>query len=376
MKRASRAAFASILFLMGCGGADLPDEVDDNGEGVESVALGEELISGEGTFKYSTFGGNGRTCRTCHGDQSGTISPGEVQTLFALSPGAPLFRSLDSDDGVGNSYTRLRNFATIRVKLQLPSGVSIAEAPGATSVTLERGIPTTFNTPALDNVLMLDGRAPSLQAQANDAIHTHAQSTVEPTTSQLDAIASYEKTLFSRGSLAFFASGGPAPTLPQGSTDAQKRGRAFFENVPFTPPSFAGFCAQCHSGPMLNQANESNHANLPVGARFANVLVSEFNARNLPVRSFVFPGPNGSVTVTSPDPGRALITGNAADANLFKIPTLWGVKNTAPYFHDNSAATLEAVAAHYNQFLLAISSGAFSFSAQDQADMVAYLKLL
>jgi cytochrome c peroxidase len=110
-----------------------------------------------------------------------------------------------------------------------------------------------------------------------------------------------------------------------------------------------------------------------VGARFANVLVSEFNARNLPVRSFVFPG---NVTVTSPDPGRALITGNAADANFFKIPTLWGVKNTAPYFHDNSAATLDAVAEHYNQFLIAASAGAIFFSAQDKADLVAFMKLL
>jgi cytochrome c peroxidase len=31
----------------------------------------------------------------------------------------------------------------------------------------------------------------------------------------------------------------------------------------------------------------------------------------------------------------------------FDVPTLFGVARTAPYFHDNSAATLEDVVRHY-----------------------------
>jgi cytochrome c peroxidase len=37
-------------------------------------------------------------------------------------------------------------------------------------------------------------------------------------------------------------------------------------------------------------------------------------------------------------------------ANQFKIPTLWGVKDTAPYFHDNGARTLRNAVAHYQRF--------------------------
>jgi len=37
-------------------------------------------------------------------------------------------------------------------------------------------------------------------------------------------------------------------------------------------------------------------------------------------------------------------------ANQFKIPTLWGVKDTAPYFHDNGAKTLRDAVAHYQRF--------------------------
>ena len=62
--------------------------------------------------------------------------------------------------------------------------------------------------------------------------------------------------------------------------------------------------------------------------------------------------------------------------NAFKIPSLWGVRRTAPYFHDNSAKTLDELAAHYARFFEVITQGAVTLSEQDKADMVAYLKLL
>jgi cytochrome c peroxidase len=60
------------------------------------------------------------------------------------------------------------------------------------------------------------------------------------------------------------------------------------------------------------------------------------------------------------------------------------VHKTAPYFHDNSAKTLEDVAAHYNLFFSFTSDPdgpgplppVLSLTPQDQADIVAYLKLL
>jgi hypothetical protein len=49
----------------------------------------------------------------------------------------------------------------------------MAGDPGATAVTLRRGIPSTMNTPALDPVLMYDGRAPDLIEQARGAVQDH-----------------------------------------------------------------------------------------------------------------------------------------------------------------------------------------------------------
>lgn len=40
----------------------------------------------------------------------------------------------------------------------------------------------------------------------------------------------------------------------------------------------------------------------------------------------------------------------ADDWNKLDVPGLHGIRHTAPYFHNNSAATLEEVVDHYIQF--------------------------
>ena len=60
--------------------------------------------------------------------------------------------------------------------------------------------------------------------------------------------------------------------------------------------------------------------------------------------------------------------------NLFKTPSLWGVRHTAPYFHDNSSKTLEEVAEQY-AFMFREFAG-ITLTPQDEADIVAFLRLL
>jgi cytochrome c peroxidase len=118
---------------------------------------------------------------------------------------------------------------------------------------------------------------------------------------------------------------------------------------------------------------------IPTGTRFANVAVSFFNQANNPIRHFIFnEGTADEAHVFSPDPGRALITADPsfADVDAFKISPLRGIRLTAPYFHDNSAKTLEDVAAHYARFFSFVTGGFLQLTQQDQADMVAFMKLL
>ena len=362
------------------------------------VALAGTVVAGQQTtkghegrrlFRKETFGGNGRTCETCHSRGTGTLSPEEVRERFEANPTDPLFLHDGLDDGVSGT-SRIAEHATIRIVRPLPPNIRIAEDPSATSVVLFRGIPGTVNTPALDPALMYDLRARNLSDQALGAIHDHAQNAVEPTEEQLALIAEFQRTderFFSSEALEEFARGGPAPVLPPGKTKSEQRGRLMFVEHEVTPVSTKGICALCHAGPMLNQTSRFN-TGAPPGARIANIGVSERNLLHLPEYTFLIDDGFGDVrAVTMPDLGIPLtnprppgvpppfVRHPAFFAGFFKIPSLWGVKKTAPYVHDNSAKTLEDVAAFYTNMFANVDPP-IQLSRQDEADMVAYLKLL
>lgn len=394
--RPTRAPGALLLsfaaMLTACDQLTIDDDDDDDDRdddpAVATAALepappGQALL-GRLLFELDQFAGNGRTCRTCHSADTGTLSPAQVEAAFQHDPSGPLFRPIDSDDGAGNSYARLRGSATVRITLPLPPNVHIAEHPEQRSVTLNRSIPTVVNS-GLEPVLMLDGRESDLAAQARGAVHAHFENGREPFDLELNLIAAFETTLFSSSAVRRFAEGGPDPVLPKAKTASEKRGKTFFER------GERGLCAQCHSGPMLDTTNDLNVVQ-PGGSRFSTAFVSEFNIAGNPVLTYVFDLDDGrTLTMVSPDPGRGLVTGNpCADVATvcndvtalatFKIPTLHGVGKTAPYFHDNSAATFEDVVNHYEQYFLLTAildnRPEFILTAQDKADIVAFLKLL
>ena len=356
------------------------------------LCLAKRFEEGRRLFDEETFQGNGRTCVTCHGVATGTFSPTDAQKRLAADPGDPLFVHDGLDDGVFGT-SRITEHATVRIEIPLPPRVRLANDPSATSVTLLRGTPTTRNTPALQPVFMYDGRDLTLQEQALGAVHAHAQNAVEPTPLQLDLLAEFQRTsprFFSSLPLFAFAHGGPPPRLPNGVTASERRGRAMFDDVPITPGSTRGLCAMCHSGPMLDVSNEFNIflPGLP-GLRFFGVGVTERNKLNLPTQEYLVDGVDRIVT---PDPGACLT--DPPDPNefppelfgpggpfplviacsLFKTPSLWGIRHTAPFFHDNSSRTLEEVADQYT-FMFNLFAG-ITLTKQDEADIVAFLKLL
>ena len=367
-------------------------------------------LNGKKLFERETFGGNGRTCQTCHSKLTGTLNLDDIQRIIDKGDADKLLihDALD-DNGVGT--TRIQEHATIRYTIPLPPWVSLADDPGATHVTVFRGIPSTLNTPALDPILLHDGRAPTLQEQALGAIRDHYQNAIEPAPAQLDAIAEFQQTdprFFSSPELRRFAAGGPPPELPPGITPAEQRGRTFLVDAPFNPPSKEGICALCHGGPMLNMVNQAHsdfgHGRPKPGVRFFGTGVNIVNAPNNPIRTWIINDRvNPVVTVESPDLGLLLHPNLVLDpshppvpppsavpraffANQFKIPTLWGVKNTAPYFHDNGAKTLHDAVAHYQRFFnfteaqdpvgSATLGGLIVLTDEDVDDIVAYLKLL
>ncbi|MEM9454214.1 MAG: cytochrome c peroxidase [Myxococcota bacterium] len=356
--------------LVAMGGPLADDDDDDDDDGCDDD---DDAPNGKKLFNKETFQGNGRTCRTCHTKSTGALSPAQVQAAYAEDPTGPLFRSIDSDDGVGNDYSRLLAHATVRVTIPLPPGWTLVDDPQATEVTLLRGVPTTMNVPSLDDIFMYDARYDSLEAQALGAIDAHAEPGRPPTPQELEAIADFQQTkkFFNNKKLKKWAlKGGPPPQLPPGETESEIRGREFFL------PGPNGLCAFCHDGPMLNETSGFlPEPPLPAGVRVFTAFVSELNPGNLPVHTFEVDNGDGTTTIVqTPDPGRALITGDLADLNLFRTPTLWGVEHTAPYFHDNSAATLEEMMDHYSDYF--VIAGFPAFTEQEKTDIINYLKLL
>lgn len=152
------------------------------------------------------------------------------------------------------------------------------------------------------------------------------------------AIAAFERTLISGYSrYDRYAHQGDVSAL---STEELRGMNLFFSN--------RTQCGSCHSG--FNFSNEE----------FINI---------------------GQYSDYSADPGRRRVTTLDSDIGKFKVPSLRNVEVTAPYMHDGSLPSLEAVVdffdgggqAHPNKSLLIQPLG---LTTQEKADLVAFLKSL
>ena len=82
------------------------------------------------------------------------------------------------------------------------------------------------------------------------------------------------------------------------------------------------------------------------------------------------------------DGGRGAVPGGTPGLRAFKTPSLREVAHTAPYMHDGSLATLEAVIGHYAGGFVRRPSLATNInrdlrlSAQEKADLIAFLRTL
>ena len=81
----------------------------------------------------------------------------------------------------------------------------------------------------------------------------------------------------------------------------------------------------------------------------------------------------------SPDLGRFEVTKLNSNRGAFKVPTVRDVKDTAPYMHDGSIATLEEVVELYdqggipNEYLSKEMRGKLNLTKQEKADLVAFM---
>jgi len=234
----------------------------------------------------------------------------------------------------------------------------------------------------------LDGRIDTLQNQALSALRNHAGITVDPPTGFLDDLASFQNATFSSTSVKALADAIDAGTRPLPDPDPvlnelESAGKLVFNRA----------CGQCHgdlgghpsgSTPIL-QGTPGTPTGLvryhdiatacprPVDnvspPRFVFAPCSASQMENVRTYEITNSGvaPSGTpcgggapqpacvTRVTTSDPGRLLLTGYPAaggpgDIQHMDIPSLRGIGRTAPYFSNNTAATLEEMLEHYKQF--------------------------
>jgi cytochrome c peroxidase len=168
----------------------------------------------------------------------------------------------------------------------------------------------------------------------------------------LDDLAAFQQTLFSSPGVArlaaAIASGStPFPDPDPELNELEQRGKVVFNRA----------CAQCHGGSLHPSSSTPEAAIVRPIVRYHNIQT----ACPRPATDGLLPCPprltyritlaNGATqTFTTSDPGRLLLTGQIADLGVMDITQLRGISRTAPYFHNNSAATLEEVLDHYDAF--------------------------
>ena len=164
------------------------------------------------------------------------------------------------------------------------------------------------------------------------------------------AIACFERTIISAGSpWDRYRFGGDDEAI----SASARRGEALFFSQPLS-------CFRCHSG--FNFTDGTN------SAVYHNTAVYD-----MPLRP----------SYPTPNLGLFEYTRNLSDVGRFRAPTLRNIAVTAPYMHDGSVATLDAVLDHYS----AGGKGSgninkdplirgFRLSAEERADLLAFLRSL
>jgi cytochrome c peroxidase len=171
----------------------------------------------------------------------------------------------------------------------------------------------------------------------------------------IQAIASFERTLISgRSPFDRYVFDDDRSAL----SDSAKRGMALFYSARVG-------CAQCHSGINFSGAIVYE-GHTKAQALFANTGLYDLDGRG------AYP---------ASDRGLIEITHRGADLGKFKVPTLRNVALTAPYMHDGSLPTLDAVLDHYvrggqKNPLQDARVRPFVLSQAERADLLQFLKSL
>jgi cysteine-rich repeat protein len=286
---------------------------------------------GRHLFFEETFDGNGRTCGTCH----------PAADVFTIGP--PAIAALPSSDPlfVAENVPGLEELERPPL-LRGPRALILENVDGFSQPPVFRGTPHLLNVGSTAPY-GLAGDVPDLRTFSAMAVRQHFPRTLaripgvdfrEPTDDELAALEAFMQSIVTAGSSGTYGDRLPGLTFHGQAA----RGRDLFFG--------RARCSSCHSGPFLSGPFE--------GLGFLD-LVFDTGVTRRPIN-----------LVPPPECPDCPAIGPLEHERAFDVPALVGVRDTGPFFHDNSAATLREAVAHY---------GSASFRESPAAASIAPIEL-
>ena len=361
-----------------------------------SIAAGREIES------------NGRTCFTCHRGESVDFGLPKLPLSAGIPSHDPLFTGINADaQGDPDALHNLDMHGLIRIRPNRFNQARSQDDPFR-QIFFWRKSPALINV-AFSHGLLLEGRGRTMLEANRGAIFSHTQSQDDRFDDLFSGQDARDLLAFQFGLVTdndLLALLDPSHPMhhelaedPFATVDivtpAQVRGREVFVNN----------CMICHDTPNVfnNRANvavlgtDGQTPEFPVFApsvgRSFNIGISERNKHGLRFTRHLgdddfepieipLANEDGSTqwhTVTF-DIGLAATTGRAVDIGRFKVPQLRNIRKLAPYFHDNSASTLEEVVDYFNSDQYENSKDGQHFpidmTEDERADLLKFLKIL
>jgi cytochrome c peroxidase len=333
----------------------------------QSVCVGAEL------FFRDEFGGNGRSCGSCHpADNNYTIDADFIDQLPNSDPlfvaeQQPALSGLERPDLLRDFGLILENVdgaddPTVKFTMRsVPHCLSLAQsiqAPAGTvsPAPLER---TGWSSDGAPN----QGRLKDFQTGAIFQHYTKSLDRdegtdfIQATESELDAIDAFLKTI------------GRTNELSLASVVLTDAGAASGQAAFLLP---ANRCNNCHANGGANLASGVNQ-NFNTGVERARLSI--LNTQGIP-----FDGGFGSSSTFNFDAdGNGTL--DSFGTGVFNTPPVIEAADTGPFFHTNAFNTIEDAVAFYNSTAFAqspagIAGGAINLSATDVANVGRFLRVL
>lgn len=368
------------------------------------------LFEGPSQVFGGTVVSNGRTCFTCHRGQSEHLGLPAGRVIDSVPLSDPLFTGIEADaQGDPDAFHNLSELGLLkyrpnRFNPQRPQSDAFRKVFGwRKSVRL---VNTGFG-----HGFLTDGRGRVMFETARGAAFSHTQSSDERFDDLFSVAQGQDIEAFLFGDATLSdprlqalrdpehplreeITTQPFYTVPV-TTAAQARGQKVFEQQCFTCHDMPNvFSSRAHVDALGNGDRPDNFPPwAPAVGKLFNIGVSERNAHGLRFTEpdgnggfapIVVPLVDGQGTVhqytLDMDIGLAGTTGRWEDRGRFKVPQLRELVELAPYFHDNSAATLEEVVDYFNSDAYNQSLDGQRYpvklNAQQRADLLEFLKIL